>query len=213
MLSVLKALERAYLPHYMIVWFFKYEQQHPEIRIDYASIGSGAGIEQFLAQQVDFASTDVPLTTVEMTRFPEGRGNVIQAPVVGSTIVLAYNLNGVKELRLSREAYCDISTGEITNWNDPAIAASNPDISLPDLPITFVHREDSSGSTYIFSNHLNIACATWSAGVVKEVDWATGVGALGNEGITAAVKQTEDAIGYVGFAPESIDLSYQRMRL
>ena len=153
-----------------------------------------------MAQQVDFAATDAPLTTAEIAQFPEERGNVIQVPVVGSAIVLAYNLNGVAELQLSREAYCGIAAGEIANWNDPAIAAYNPNISLPDLPITFVHRDDSSGSTYIFTNHLNAACDNWFAGADKEVDWETGIEALGNEGITAAVKQIARAIGYIGFA-------------
>ena len=181
------------------IWFFNYERQYPEIQIDYASIGSGAGIEQFLAQKVDFASTDAPLTPAEMAQFPAERGNVIQVPMVGSAIVLAYNLEDVAGLHLSREAYCGIATGEIVSWNDPAITANNPNLSLPDLPVTFVHREDSSGSTHIFTNHLNAACENWLAGTGKEVAWATGVEALGNEGITAAVKHIEGAIGYIGF--------------
>ena len=182
------------------MWFFKYERQHPEVQIDYASIGSGAGIEQFLAQEVDFASTDAPLTSDEIKQLPQERGSVIQLPVAGSAIVLAYNLDGVDALKLSRQAYCGIATGEIATWNHPAIAANNPNVALPDQPITFVHREDSSGSTYIFTNHLNAACNNWMAGAGKEADWATGITGSGNEGVTAAIKQTEGAIGYIGFA-------------
>ena len=182
------------------MWFFNYEQQHPQIQIDYASIGSGAGIEQFLAQEVDFASTDAPLTDTEMAQFPAERGKVIQVPVVGSAVVLAYNLEGVEGLQLSREAYCGIVAGQITRWNDPKIAANNPDISLPNQPIAFVYRQDSSGSTYIFTNHLNAACDNWSAGVGKEVNWTTpGIEAPGNEGVAATIKQTDGAIGYIGF--------------
>ncbi|MEO0532248.1 MAG: phosphate ABC transporter substrate-binding protein PstS [Cyanobacteria bacterium P01_A01_bin.123] len=182
------------------LWFSQYEQQNSGIRIDYESVGSGAGIEQFLAQEVDFAATDVPLNADEIAQFPEERGDVIQVPVVGSAVVLAYNLEGIKALQLSRDAYCGIATGEISNWNDPAIAADNPDIDLPNLPITFVHREDSSGTTYMFTNHMNAACDNWSAGIGKTVDWATAMAAPGNGGVTATIKQTEGAIGYVGFA-------------
>lgn len=181
-------------------WISQYERQHPGIRIDYDAIGSGAGVEQFLAQTVDFAATDVPLTPAEMEQFPEERGDVVQVPMVGSAVVLAYNLDGVDSLQLSRDAYCGIAAGEITTWDDPAIAADNPDANLPNLPITFVHRADSSGTTYIFTNHLNAACDRWAAGVGKVVDWATEVAAPGNAGVTATVQQTAGAIGYVGFA-------------
>lgn len=182
------------------LWFSEYEQEHSGIQIDYTSTGSGKGIEQFLAQEVDFAATDVPLTANEMGQFPSDRGNVIQVPIVGSAVVLAYNLDGIDELRLSRDAYCGIAAGDITAWNDPAIAADNPDLSLPDLPITFVHRDDSSGTTHMFTNHLNAACDNWLAGVSKLVDWTTGVGAPGNGGVSATIQQTEGAIGYIGFA-------------
>ncbi|MEM9908254.1 MAG: phosphate ABC transporter substrate-binding protein PstS, partial [Cyanobacteria bacterium P01_D01_bin.44] len=181
-------------------WISQYERQHPGIRIDYDAMGSGAGVEQFLAQTVDFAATDVPLTPAEMEQFPEERGDVVQVPMVGSAVVLAYNLDGVDSLQLSRDAYCGIAAGEITTWNDPAIAADNPDANLPNLPITFVHRADSSGTTYIFTNHLNAACDSWAAGAGKVVDWATEVAAPGNAGVTATVQQTAGAIGYVGFA-------------
>ncbi|NET30839.1 MAG: phosphate ABC transporter substrate-binding protein PstS [Cyanothece sp. SIO1E1] len=182
------------------LWFSRYEQQNSGIQIDYDSVGSGAGIEQFLAQEVNFAATDVPLTPTEMAQFPAERGDVMQVPVAGSAVVLAYNLDGVEALQLSREAYCGIAAGEITTWNDPAIAAHNPDVDLPNLPITFVHRQDSSGTTYIFTNHLSAACDDWSAGTGKVVDWETGVAAPSNGGVTATIQQTEGAIGYVGFA-------------
>ena len=180
-------------------WFNQYEVETNGINIQYEAVGSGDGIQQFIDQTVDFAATDAPLTDEERAQMSGDRGQVIQIPTVGVSIVMSYNLSGINELNLSRDAYCGIVTGEITQWNDGAIATANPDVDLPDLPITFVHRSDSSGTTYIFTNHLDEACDRWTAGVGKTVDWFTETEAPGNLGMTAFIQQTEGAIGYVGF--------------
>ncbi|MEO1521165.1 MAG: phosphate ABC transporter substrate-binding protein PstS [Cyanobacteria bacterium J06633_2] len=180
-------------------WFDRYEAETIGVTISYDATGSGDGVEQFINQTVDFAATDAPLTDTERAQLSAERGNVLQIPTVGISVVMAYNLPGVEELALSRDAYCGIATGDITQWNDAAIAASNPDVSLPDLPITFVHRADSSGTTYIFTNHLNEACDQWTAGAAKRIDWVVGAETPGNLGMTAMIQQTEGAIGYVGF--------------
>jgi len=180
-------------------WFDRYESETSGVQIDYEAVGSGDGVQQFIDQDVDFAATDAPLTSTERAQLDDGRGQVIQIPTVGISIVMAYNLPGVDELALSRDAYCGIITGDVTQWNDAAIAETNPDVILPNLPITFVHRADSSGTTYIFTNHLDEACPQWTAGVGKMVDWAVGTEAPGNLGMTAFIQQTEGAIGYVGF--------------
>ncbi len=114
--------------------------------------------------------------------------------------MFAYNLPEMNELQLSRQAYCGVATGEITQWNDPIIAADNPNRSLPDAPITFVHRSDRSGSTYILYHHLSQACPNWTAAAGKSMGWAVGAEALGNKGVTVMIKQTEGAIGHINFA-------------
>lgn len=183
-------------------WFSEYNRENPTTQISYQSVGSGAGVQQFLAGTIDFGASDAPLTQEERQQFQsQFNGEPIQVPLTGGAVVLAYNLGGnVQNLRLSREAYCGIAEGRITNWNDPAIAAENSGVNLPDLPITFVHRSDGSGTTFIFTNHLEAACPNWAAGAAKSVEWPVGVGGKGNEGITAQVQQTQGAIGYVEYA-------------
>lgn len=183
-------------------WFAEYNEKHPNIRISYQSIGSGAGVNQYLAKTVDFGASDAPLTEEEREKFRTTyNADPIQVPMTGGAVVFAYNLGGdVEGLRLSREAYCGIVQGEITRWNDPIIAAENPGVNLADTPIRFVRRADGSGTTFIFTNHLAEACPGWTAGAAKTVSWSVGTGAKGNEGITAQVEQTLGAIGYVEYA-------------
>ncbi|MBF2002896.1 MAG: phosphate ABC transporter substrate-binding protein PstS [Synechococcales cyanobacterium M58_A2018_015] len=182
-------------------WFADYNKQNPNTQISYQSVGSGAGVEQFLAGTVDFGATDAPLKDEERAKFEEKFGAPpIQVPMTGGSIVFAYNLNGVDDLKLSREAYCGIVTGEITRWNDPAIASANPGANLPSEPIQFVHRSDGSGTTFAFTNHLTAACPNWTAGADKAISWPTGTGAKGNEGVTAQIQQTPGAIGYTEFS-------------
>jgi phosphate transport system substrate-binding protein len=119
--------------------------------------------------------------------------------MTAGSVVFAYNLPGVDNLQLSRAAYCGIANGEITQWNDPAIAQANPNATLPDTPISWIYRSDGSGTTFLFTSHLQAACPNWKGGADKTVEWSDGVGANGNEGITAQVAQTEGGIGYVEY--------------
>ncbi len=183
-------------------WFADYNKANPGTQISYQSVGSGAGIEQFLAGTVDFGASDAPLKPEERAKFKTKFGaEPIQVPMTGGSVVFAYNLDGVKDLKLSRAAYCGIAAGKITKWNDPAIVKANPGAKLPDQTIQFVHRSDGSGTTFQFTNHLKAACPTWTAGVNKSVSWPKGMtGAKGNEGVSAQIKQTPNAIGYVEYS-------------
>ena len=183
-------------------WFADYNKINPGTQISYQSVGSGAGVEQFLAGTVDFGATDAPLKPEERAKFKAKYGaEPIQVPMTGGSVVFAYNLDGVKDLKLSRAAYCGIASGKITKWNDPAIAKANPGAKLPDQTIQFIHRSDGSGTTYQFTTHLKAACgAGWTAGANKSVSWPVGTGAKGNEGITAQIQQTPSSIGYVEYS-------------
>ncbi len=181
-------------------WFSEYNKQNPNVQVSYQSVGSGAGVKQFLAQTVDFGASDAPLKDEERQEFPAARGQAIQIPMTGGAVVFAYNVEGAENLKLSRETYCGIVQGDITTWNDPKIAADNAGTNLPNTPITFVHRSDGSGTTFIFTSHLQAVCPNWSAGASKSVEWPTGVGAKGNEGVTAQVQQTPGAIGYTEYS-------------
>ena len=182
-------------------WFSEYNQQNPGVEISYQSVGSGAGVEQYLQGTVDFGATDAPLTEEERATFEEQYGQApIQVPMTAGSVVFAYNLPGVDSLELSREDYCGIVNGDITTWNDPAIAEANPGVELPDMPISWIHRSDGSGTTFLFTNHVTTACPNWTGGAAKTVEWPVGIGAKGNEGIAAQVAQTEGGIGYVEYA-------------
>jgi phosphate transport system substrate-binding protein len=182
-------------------WFADYNKQNSGTQISYQSVGSGAGVEQFLAGTVDFGASDAPLKAEEKQKFQAKYGAApIQVPMTGGSVVFAYNLDGVDNLKLSRDAYCGIVTGEITKWNDPKIASENQGAKLPDSNIEFVHRSDGSGTTYAFTNHLKTACPNWKAGASKSVEWPVGTGAKGNEGVTAQVQQTPGAVGYTEYS-------------
>jgi phosphate transport system substrate-binding protein len=181
-------------------WFSAINEEYPGLQVNYQSVGSGAGIEQYLSGTVDFGATDAPLTPDERQQFMDEYGSdAIQVPMTGGLVVFAYNLEGVDNLELPQEAYCGIVTGDITNWNDSIIAEANPDANLPDQSINWVHRSDGSGTTFLFTNHISEACPNWTAGAAKSVEWPTGIGAKGNEGITAQVQQTQGAVGYVEY--------------
>ncbi|MCU0565172.1 MAG: phosphate ABC transporter substrate-binding protein PstS [Oculatellaceae cyanobacterium Prado106] len=182
-------------------WFAEYNKVEPGVQISYQSVGSGAGVEQFLAGTVDFGATDSPLKDEEKAKFKEKYGaDPIQVPMTAGSVVFAYNLPEVKDLKLSRAAYCGIVTGKVTTWNAPEIAAANPGVTLPSTNISFVHRSDGSGTTSVFTTHLDEACADWTAGANKSVEWPVGTGAKGNEGVTAQVQQAPGAVGYVEYA-------------
>jgi len=182
-------------------WFNAINEAYPGLEVNYQSVGSGAGIEQYLSGTVDFGATDAPLTDEERQTFTDEYGMApIQVPMTGGLVVFAYNLEGIDNLQLSNAAYCGIVTGEVTNWSDPVIADANPDVELPDQQINWVHRSDGSGTTFLFTNHISSACENWTAGAAKTVEWPAGIGAKGNEGIAAQVQQTQGAVGYVEYA-------------
>ncbi len=182
-------------------WFSEFNQEQPGVQVSYQSVGSGAGVEQFLAGTVDFGASDAPLTAEQRQAFQQQYGaEPIQVPMTAGAVVFAYNLPGVEDLRLSREAYCGIVQGDITNWNDPIIAGENSGANLPDQPINWIHRSDGSGTTFIFTNHIDEACPNWQAGSGTSISWPIGAGARGNEGIAAQVQQTAGSMGYVEYA-------------
>ena len=182
-------------------WFADFGAKNPNIQISYQSVGSGAGVKQFLEQTVDFGASDDPLKDEDRAKYPQDRGSgPVQVPTTGVFLTFSYNLDGIDTLKLSRATYCGILDGSIKNWNDAAIAKDNAGVTFPDLPIAFVHRSDGSGTTAIFTNHVAKACPTWKAGAGKSVEWPVGTGAKGNEGVTAAIQQTPGAIGYTEFS-------------
>ena len=179
-------------------WFSEYNQQNPNVKVAYQSVGSGAGVEQFTQGTVDFGASDVAMTDEEIAAVERG---VALLPMTAGSIVLAYNLPDIPELKLSRQVYTDILLGKITKWNDPAIASINPDTELPDSNITVVYRSDGSGTTGVFTKHLSAISPEWqeSVGEGKTVEWPVGVGAKGNEGVTAQILQTEGSLGYIEY--------------
>ncbi|MGK7914205.1 MAG: phosphate ABC transporter substrate-binding protein PstS [Prochloraceae cyanobacterium] len=180
-------------------WFAEYNKKNPNIKVSYQSVGSGAGVEQFSKETVDFGASDVAMKDEEIKEVERG---VVLLPMTAGSIVLAYNLPGVEEVKLSREAYVDIFLGKIKKWNDPKIKKSNPGVTLPNKEITVVHRSDGSGTTAVFTGHLSAISPEWKrkVGSSKTVEWPRGLGAKGNEGVTAQIKQNVGAIGYVEYA-------------
>ncbi|MEH2300642.1 MAG: phosphate ABC transporter substrate-binding protein PstS [Nostoc sp.] len=187
-------------------WFTDLNKKYPNLQVDYASVGSGAGVEQFIKGTVDFGASDVAMKDEEIQKVPPDKG-VILLPVTAGSIVLAYNLPDVAELKLPRAVYADILLGKIKSWDDPQIAKANPGVKLPKLSITVVYRSDGSGTTGVFTKHLSAISPEWKTkvGEGKTVNWPTGVGAKGNEGITAQIQQTQGSIGYVeyGYAKQN----------
>jgi len=179
-------------------WFSEYNKQNPDVKVAYQSVGSGAGVEQFTQGTVDFGASDVAMKDEEISAVQKG---VALLPMTAGSIVLAYNLPDVPELKLSRQVYTEILMGKITKWNDAKISALNPEAKLPDSKITVVHRSDGSGTTGVFTKHLSAISPQWKekVGEGKTVEWPTGVGAKGNEGVTAQILQTEGAVGYIEY--------------
>jgi phosphate transport system substrate-binding protein len=178
-------------------WFLEYYRHHPEVRVNYQPIGSSAGVRQFTQGLVEFGASDAAMSDKEIAQVPDG---VQLLPMTAGSVAISYNLPGVSEpLRLSRAALLGILLGEIDNWSEPALAACNPGVRLPDLAITFVRRSDGSGTTFAFTNHLSAVSPDWKQGpgVGKSVVWPVGIGAKGNAGVAALVQQTPGAVGYV----------------
>jgi phosphate transport system substrate-binding protein len=179
-------------------WAVEYNKLHPNVQVNYQSVGSGAGVKQFTQGTVDFAASDAAMSDEEIEKVKQG---VVMIPATAGSIVVAYNLPEVKDLKLSRDAYAGIFLGKITKWNDPAIAKDNPDVKLPDLPINVAFRSDGSGTTFVFTKHLSAISPDFAdeVGTDKSVTWPAGAGGKGNEGVTALVKQTPGTIGYVEY--------------
>jgi phosphate transport system substrate-binding protein len=178
-------------------WFDEYHKQHPEVEINYQSIGSGGGIRQITNQTVFFGATDGPMTNDQLLAAP---GKILHFPTVLGADVPVYNIPGVNaELKFSGPLLSDIFLGKITKWNDPAIAKLNPGVNLPATDITIVHRSDGSGTTYIWVDFLAKVSEEWKkkVGVATSVNWPTGVGGKGNEGVAGLVTQTPGSLGYV----------------
>lgn len=176
-------------------WFDVYSDDH-QVRVNYASIGSGGGIRQVTEQTVDFGASDAPMTEEELQQAP----GTLNLPTVLGAVAVTYNLPSLAQpLRLSGDVLADIFRGDITRWNHPRIAQLNPGVALPDRDILVVHRSDGSGTTYVFTDYLASVAPAWvdAVGVGKSVRWPTGLGAKGNEGVAGQVKQTEGSIAYV----------------
>src|SRR5262245_7265795 len=179
-------------------WFDEYTKVDPTVRFNYQSIGSGGGIKQLSEETVDFGASDAPLTD-EQLKAAKG-GEILHFPTVLGAVVLTYNLPEIeKGLKLTPEVIADIFLGKITKWNDPQLTSLNPGMKLPDQAITVMHRSDGSGTTAIFTDYLSKVSQEWSQKVVHNtsVNWPTGLGGKGNEGVAGLVKQTPGAIGYV----------------
>jgi phosphate transport system substrate-binding protein len=182
-------------------WFKDFSRKTPGVTVDYQAKGSGAGIQDLINKTVDFAASDAAMTPEQMSQVPDG---VVLLPMTAGEIVLAYNLPDVKGLKLPRDVYPDIFLGKITRWNDPHIVAANPQSKLPDLPITVVRRSDSSGTTFVFTKHLSAISPTFKeqVGSGTTASWPQSdkfVAAPKNDGVTATIKQTPGAIGYIEY--------------
>jgi phosphate transport system substrate-binding protein len=187
-------------------WFTDLNKKYPNLQVDYASVGSGAGVEQFIKGTVDFGASDVAMKDEEIKKVPAEKG-VVLLPVTAGSIVLAYNLPDVGELKLPRAVYTDILLGKIKSWDDAQIAKANPGVKLPKEAIAVIYRSDGSGTTGVFTKHLSAISPEWKTkvGDGKTVSWPTGTGAKGNEGVTAQIQQTQGSIGYVeyGYAKQN----------
>lgn len=182
-------------------WFNQYHQEHPDIEINYQSIGSGGGIAQVTAGTVDFGASDGPMKDEQLAAFKQKRGSaVLHFPTVLGAVVPAYNIPGFKgELKFTPDVIAGIYLGKITSWNDPAIAKANSGVSLPNTPIVVVHRSDGSGTTYVWTDYLSKVSSEWanSVGNGTSVHWPAGLGAKGNEGVAGMIRQMDGAFGYV----------------
>lgn len=178
---------------------FQAYNEETEVQVNYDPIGSGGGREEFINQTVDFAGSDAPMDEEEQEA---AGGDPQHVPTVGGAVVLAYNVPALEgeTINLSGELVADMFLGEVTTWDDPAIAELNPDVELPAEEITIAHRSDGSGTTEIFTTYLTAISQAWAdgPGASDEIDWPVGVGGEGNDGVTAQISETENSIGYIG---------------
>lgn len=177
-------------------WFDEYAKVDPSVRFNYQSIGSGGGQKQIMAQTVDFGASDGPMSDENLSKVP---GKILHIPTVAGAVVMTYNLESNPALKLDADTIAGIFLGTIKKWNDPKVAATNPEAKLPDQDIVVVHRSDGSGTTFIFTDYLAKVNSEWKSkvGTNTSVKWPTGIGGKGNEGVSGQVKQTPGAFGYV----------------
>ena len=178
-------------------WFSDYNKLHPDVQINYQSIGSGGGIRQVLNGTVDFGASDGPMSDEQLK---EAKVNILHIPTVLGAVVPAYNVPGVSgEIKFTPETLAGIFLGKIQKWNDPAIAQANPGVKFPDQSIVVVHRSDGSGTTYIFTDYLSKVSKEWEAAVGKGTSpkWPVGLGGKGNEGVAGQIRQLPGSIGYI----------------
>jgi len=181
-------------------WISEYGKLHPNVRIDYQSIGSGGGIKQIQAQTVDFGASDAPMTDEDLKAAP---GAILHIPTVLGAVVVTYNVASITQpLQLSPEVVADIFLGKIKKWDDPKLKHDNPSASLPAEDITVVHRAEASGTSYVFTDYLSKVSPEWKekVGTDKSPKWPVGQGGKGNEGVTGQIKQQPNTIGYVELA-------------
>jgi phosphate transport system substrate-binding protein len=179
-------------------WFEEFNAAYSNIQIDYQSIGSGGGIKGITEQTFDFGASDAAMKDTEIAALRAGT-TVLHVPTALGAVVVIYNLPSVPTLNLDSANVANIFLGKITQWDDPAIAANNAGVTLPSSSIVVVHRSDGSGTTNAFTTYLDTVSPEWHSqvGAGKEVNWPTGTGAQGNDGVAGGVKQTEGAAGYV----------------
>jgi phosphate transport system substrate-binding protein len=177
-------------------WFTEYSSAHSGVEVNYQAIGSGGGIQQVTNGIVDFGASDMPMKDDQMS---SAKVKVEHIPTVMGAVVPIFNVTGVTDLRLSPDVLADIYLAKITTWNDPRIAKDNPSAHLPSDRIIIVHRSDGSGTTFIWSDYLSKVSNDWKNGPGSgtAINWPSGVGGKGNEGVAAQVRQFPGAIGYV----------------
>ncbi len=181
-------------------WSNEYHKMHPQIELNYQSIGSGGGIQQLLAGTVEIGASDAPLNDEQIAAAEKAHGPVVHLPEAMGAVAVTYNVPGVSAtLNFTGDVIANIFLGHITKWDDPAIKALNPGVDLPDRPIIVVHRADGSGDTYIFVDYLCKVSSEWNSKVGRStsVNWPVGIGAKGNEGVTGQIERTPFSIGYV----------------
>lgn len=178
-------------------WIKDYGAACPGATVNYQGVGSGAGIQQFTAGTVDFGASDAVMKPDEQSAAEAKGGPAVHVPWTAGAIAVMFNLKDTKQLKLSGQTIAGIFAGKIDKWDDAAIKADNPAASLPSTGIQVIHRSDGSGTTAVFTSYLSSAAPSiWTVGSGKDVAWPAGQGAKGSDGVTAAVKQTDGAIGY-----------------
>lgn len=217
-------------------WFLEFYLGHPTVRVNYQAIGSGAGVSQLQEGLIDFAASDEALkqerldeVSKSLSEHERRKIDLIQVPLTGGAVALCYHIPGNPDLKLPRKVYAGIALGEIKFWDDEAIQSANPDVKLPHLPITFVRRAESSGTTLVFTSHLNAIDDRWKLnkdrnkespqfdtpdgpGASKTPQWQVGIGGKGNSGVAALITQTPGAFGYLeaGYA-ELLELKMAKL--